>query len=307
MHRLQSGKAAEARFFQGFCEEGHYGGRTRPTNTRQGIYAVSASGDFLASVNTTRAEPVLRMLEQAIARYDELSAGRRVVSEEMKAALERSPRLEDRFPEDGLVLRVASKDLDGTRADRSWHKTARNFDWAWFRKAEVRGFLPAPLERGSRSRVDENLVSRIVRCHLLDNVRGQTSAFRKSEVRRAELDVVVESRTETAVTLRFEGATRAQRDDEPWPRGFVTKLSGRAMWDPKGERFTKFELLATGKRWGHTRFNSRQPRRRGRSEGEASPSGATESSAEPIAVFLELVPRAATRRVAPAHIWQYGW
>ena len=54
--RLQRGTDAESKLFQGFCEQGHYGGRTQPTNTRQGIYAIAPSGRFLASINSTNPE-----------------------------------------------------------------------------------------------------------------------------------------------------------------------------------------------------------------------------------------------------------
>ena len=49
------------------AEQGHYAGRTRPTNTRQGIYAAAPSGVLLASVNTRSAERMAAMLEEALA------------------------------------------------------------------------------------------------------------------------------------------------------------------------------------------------------------------------------------------------
>ena len=44
--RLQRDAEPDCRFFQGFSEKGHYGGRTKPSNTRQGIYAVTATGTW---------------------------------------------------------------------------------------------------------------------------------------------------------------------------------------------------------------------------------------------------------------------
>jgi hypothetical protein len=34
---LQRARDAECRTYQAFCDSGHYGGRTEPTDTRQGI------------------------------------------------------------------------------------------------------------------------------------------------------------------------------------------------------------------------------------------------------------------------------
>ena len=66
--RLQRGKDTECSLFQGFCEQGHYGGRKEPTNTRQGVYAVAPSGRFLASINTQSPERMADMLRTALAR-----------------------------------------------------------------------------------------------------------------------------------------------------------------------------------------------------------------------------------------------
>ena len=46
---LQNRKDAECRLFQAIAEQGHYAGRSRPSTTRQGIYACTPSGRFLAS------------------------------------------------------------------------------------------------------------------------------------------------------------------------------------------------------------------------------------------------------------------
>lgn len=298
--RLQRGKTADARFFQSFCEEGHYGGRTRPSDTRQGIYAVSASGRFLASVNTRRAKDMVQMLERALKRFAKLKGAERELDDARKKDIAAVRRIEDRFPEDGLVLRVRSRDLRGTEAPSWWHKTASNIDWAWFQKAEAQDFVPEELEVGARRAVPERLVSRLVRCHLVDNVRGQTSAYKKRDVQKAELAAKVTAVDGPRVTLALEGATRAQQDKGRWPRGFVSELRGRAVWNTSSQRFETFELLATGKRWGRTRFNSRP-------EVEQKKDPASEDYADPVGVLFELLPASRTERVAPAHYWDYGW
>ncbi len=48
---LQRQKGPECDHFRSFSEKGHYGGREKPTGTRQGTYAVAPSGEFLASIN----------------------------------------------------------------------------------------------------------------------------------------------------------------------------------------------------------------------------------------------------------------
>lgn len=300
---MQKGKSADARFFQSFCEEGHYGGRSKPTDTRQGIYAVSASGRFLASVNTRDARQMRRMLEEALERFEALPVAAREASAEQLAELGQVRRAEDAYPEDGLVLRVVTKDLEGSVATEAWHKSARNLDWAWFRASEARAFLPPKVEGpGQVHRVPEALVQRLARFHFVDNVRGQTSPFAAPDVQRAELTAHVEASDDAGVDLRFTGETLAfaggdaARRRDPWVRGVELTLRGHARWDHGQKRFTYFEVVATGRRWGRTQYNAREP---------LPTEGMLES--EGIAVLLEIVPAREDPRVAPAHFWGYGW
>lgn len=308
--RLQKGKDADARFFRSFCEEGHYGGRKRPSNTRQGIYCVSADGSFLASINTRKAASVARMMREALDRFAKLPAKARRASDARREELGKVQRIEARFPEDGLVLRVATRDLPGTERQQWWHEKARNLDWAWFLRKELYGLLPVERDAdtwklGARVPVDAELVERVVRCHLVDNVRGQTSAFGKRDVRRAELEVWADRLEGSVVHLRYAGKTLARAESGAWPRGFETKLEGRARWDREKGRFTEFVLVAEGERWGRTRFNSREQRRKRSRTPKDDASARTRR--EPIAVLLELLPATQSLRVAPAHIWSYGW
>lgn len=308
--RLQKGKSADADFFRKFCEKGHYGGRTRPSNTRQGIYAAAADASFLASVNTRRPEGVVRMLEQALERFDKLAVERRVTPAAMLARVRGVRRAESEFPKEGLVLRVTTRDLPGATQQRSWHAGARNRDWAWFRKTELRGLLPELEEGktwkvGQRGEVRAQLISRLVRCHLVDNVRGQTSAFSKRDVEHASLSCRVTRVEGERVELEYHGRSRAVQSKGDWPRGFVSDLRGRATWNASKGRFESFLLLADAKRWGRTRFNSREAKRR--RDRSVRAVAASEKQAEPIVALFELLPAAETDRVAPAFVWKYGW
>ncbi len=109
--RLQRGKDPECLHFQEMAEHGHYKGRKRPTGTRQGMYATAPSGEFLASVNTRSPERVAKMLRTALARWKELPREKRLLAEDPKAKKSEVKRLESRYPEDGLVLQVNSRDL----------------------------------------------------------------------------------------------------------------------------------------------------------------------------------------------------
>ena len=134
--RLQRAKTPEAKLFQEFCEKGHYAGRTKPTGTRQGIYAVTPTGELLASWNSRRVDYVKEQMSAALAKWEAMSDAERLPED----ALESGPRPEDHYPEDGLVLQVFSRDLpreDGESCS-DWRKDAWNVDHLWLSAKEAR-------------------------------------------------------------------------------------------------------------------------------------------------------------------------
>jgi hypothetical protein len=301
--RLQHGTDAESRLFQGFCEQGHYGGRTEPTNTRQGIYAIAPSGRFLASINSTSPEQVARMLRTALDRWAQLPDDARLLSADELARLAASARFEDRCPTDGLVLAEYVRDLDRAVDERAvdkldWRTRAWNQDQAWFTKAEAAALVPSDAAVGAAVAVPARLVERLARLHLVDTVRGQTPPFGKDAVLEATLRSEVQEVDGHSVHLRLSGRTRTQAkgtwkesdrgENQQSERGVRTELTGRAVWDRAAGRFTSFELLALGERFGATQYNQR----------------ADDTAPSRIGFLFVLAPKDHPR-VAPAFWWDY--
>lgn len=294
--------------FRLLAEQGHYAGRVKPTNTRQGIYACSPRGDFLASVNTRRADDMLKMLDRALVAW-------RALPEEARApSAAAGPDVGDRgsagwrfrqlYPEGGLVLRVHSRDLARAEDDlpADWRAEASNRDYAWFRAEEVRTLVPESLEVGSKGRWPDRIVRRIARLHLGDNVRGQVPAYADGDVARAEVEAEVVAADETGVTVHFSGSFRLEqagrwavdgyRDrDRPDDQRRGTELAflGRARFDPSSGRLGDVEWVAAGERWGGTQYNGRGD--------DLDRSGIGFA-------FVEASPH---ERTEPAAFWEYGW
>ena len=267
--RLQGGGDAECVLFQQFAEQGHYRGRTQPSDTRQGTYAVAPSGAFLGSINTRSATEMQQMLESALAAWDRLPPEQRRLTPEQAAALRQVARPRERYPADGLVLEVVTRDLGEPTCD-DWRAHAWNRDWAWFSLEEARAFVPLLPRVGERMAVPQGLVRRLACTHLVDDVRGQVSRFRPEDVEFARLEVEVTAFRGDLVTLRLRGASRTSARGR-WPvndfadavapaqqeRGFAAELQGSAQFDRAERRFVAFELVAKGERWGGTQFNER--------------------------------------------------
>lgn len=204
---LQRQQDAKGEFFRLVAEQGHYAGRTQPSATRQGIYACTADGRLLASINTREAEKLLGMMRDALRRWQERGPG---CQSEAPAAYDPDPRYCRDYPTDGLVLTVYARDLPrdvDTRPD-DWRRNAVNYDHSWFTREEASSLVPETPAVGQMYPVPPGIVRRLARFHLLDNVRGETPMWREDEVRRAEMTIEVTGVGPETVALRLEGAVR---------------------------------------------------------------------------------------------------
>lgn len=297
--RLQRGGNAESDVFNGFCEQGHYGGRTQPTGTRQGIYAVAPSGKFLASVNTRSPKRVAVMLRTALERWQQMPAEDRALDEGLKQRMTGTKRFEDRYPEDGLVLAQYSRDLKESVPEGDWRARAWNEDQAWFTRGEAQSMVPEKFAVGARIDVPERLVVRLACLHLVDSVRGQTPAYKKDDLVGGWLRTEVVGIAGDRLSLQLSGQTHTEkkgrwqvrdRGSEPigHERGIKTEFEGRAVWNRKSGRFVSFELLAIGERWGATQYNGRP----------------ADLEPTPIGFAFVLAPKGHPK-VAPAFWWRY--
>lgn len=304
---LQNRDDRASLLFQKIAEQGHYAGRTEPTNTRQGIYATAPSGRLLASVNTRSPQRVSQMLERALAVWDAMPESERYLADLELEAVVSAWGAERLYPENGLALQIFARDLPRDKTIGDWRDAAWNKDLVWFRRDEMLAFVPgggddeAP-KVGDRTDIPQALVTRLASLHLVDFVRGQVTLFADSNVETASLASTVIGVDGQQIRLQLEGRTRAVRHGT-WPvagyedmhepkeheRGVQTQVLGYATFDRESERFTDFRLLALGTRWGGTQYNGRS------------------GDLEPGPIGFLLVPADPDLRIPPSSVWRYGW
>lgn len=245
---------------------------------------------------------MLAMLRRAIEKWKKLDPKDRLMAHPPPRQPDGRWRFENQYPEGGLVLQQFVKDLPRAGGQgRGWTAGAWNQDFAWFTKDEMHSMIPPSRELGARHRVPEKLVRRLATRHLLDTVRGQTSSFRNEHVKKAELTLAVAAVEGDLVHFTLEGATRAVEKGK-WQlrgwhepaveteRGYEPRLLGQATYDTKRERFTAFDLVAVGPRWGGTTYNVR----------------ADDLAPQPMGIYFRLAQTTeGPDRVAPAHAWDY--
>ncbi len=255
--RLQRGSDPECSFFQVMADQGHYGGS--PGTSRQGTYICAPSGEFLASINSNNADRVLETMRQGLQAWQELPAEKKQLDGD--AAIKPMHRWEDSFPTDGLTLNMFTRDLPKVGGPDQACAVKWNQDRVWFSKAEARRWLPATIQDGEVYQIPEDLVSRLVRLHLVDTVLGQSDPFSSRDIQQAELLLKITHVDDSLAAFEISGATRTEapgRGRNATVHGVETKLLGSGKFDLRKEMFTSFELVAVGKRWGATTFNGRR-------------------------------------------------
>lgn len=226
--------------------------------TKQGVYAMTPDGEFLAG-HFARHEKgdTLKLLRDAWKRWNEIAAKNNWKAQPIP------PKPANRtWGPDGLarnagggagakaalILQVVVRDLPfkGERQPGpAAYKGAFNQTWLDLTAGEVQDLLP---KGGARTAVPEALFRRLARDSLLDFVRGQTEPWPDAAIKTAKLFV-----EPAPGGLRYTGEFKAEEGG----RGFDAKLHGKAVWDPGASRFRMFELLAVGTRRGSTRLNFR--------------------------------------------------
>jgi hypothetical protein len=279
--RLQQGDAADSVWFQRVAQQGH---AREFAGSKQGVYACTADGRLLASGNPLGAAQAAALLRSALAAWEALGvAARAAPPPEIRAAR----RWEDLCPGDGLVLERIARDLAADAGPRTGRRSEFNVDHVWFSEEEARSFVPPRPRPGAAHDLPPALAERLARFVFVDNVRGQTGAFRAEQVREATLRATVRVNLNGIVVLRLDGSAGAVVEGER-PRGVRVRVLGRARFDLEAGRFLAFDLVAKGVRWGSTSINERY--------GDPGPAA--------IAFWLALAPPG--RCVPPAYINQYG-
>lgn len=260
LHRQQD---ADGEFFWKVVKDGHMKHRP-PNETRQGVYAATPEGDLLASSNPRSGERALEMLNTALASWKERPAAAPAPGAlaEVDAQFHRAP------PAKGLVLNDFSRiplSFEG-----GWNPNqATGRDHVWLTETEWRSLLPKSWQKGARYPVPQPLADRLVRFHLVDNIRGEPDVWRTDQVQEASLFFTVLDPNKG--WLKLEGSARMLAPADPPPanapvggrlrpeRGYEVRVEGYLDYDRKKDRVTRCDFLAWGEAWGHGTYTPRPP------------------------------------------------
>ena len=262
INHLMHQQDAEGEFFRHIAEQGHYAGRTRPSSTRQGLYVTGVDGDLVGSINSTRADDVVKLLRRGAARWNESSADK---------PFRRSNKSDSRyvvsFPEGGMILRETMRDLPS--ASNSRRKFDRhNFDHVWLTAEEKKNFMPSRLSVGHSWSISESTVKSLAAYHTIDQVRGEATPFSMEQVKEAVLSAEVVAVKGHRALVKLTGKIRNVKTPTGQRNPFNgykveqnisnnLKLRGWLIYDSAKKDFGSFRLLAAGQRSGSDVYNFR--------------------------------------------------
>jgi hypothetical protein len=161
-------------------------------------------------------------------------------------------------------------------------------------------FLAQQTKRGSHIRISHEADPAISPVPLVDMVRGQTEPYKNEDVKKAHLSLRVTKVQGNVVSLELKGETRAVADgvwkvDDNGPtqqqRGFEANLFGYAQYHLRQQRFTSFQLVAIGTRWGGTQYNRRSD----------------DLGRNPTGIVLTLAGNGSSDRISPGLFYAHDW
>lgn len=262
---------AEGEFFRKVADQGPRKGEGG--STRQGVYCFTPDGQLLAYKNAGQAPDVMReTLQRGLAEWKKLPLARRKAGAIQVSDLSQvDPHYVRTPPANGLIVNVCTRILDrdgkggfchGTCDVQGGEKAAR--DHLWLTEAECKSIFPAKAKVGDRFRMPDRIAERVARFHLIDNTRGEPPMWRRDDVRKNDLTLVVEKLDAETVGLRLEGVVLLANTAEPAKagRGFEARLLGYIAQDRQRGIVTRFDVVAIGEHWGDGTYtrNSRHGR-----------------------------------------------
>lgn len=243
-----------SKFFRKFCEDGHYGGRSKPTETRQGLYVVAPSGKFLSSRNTLDADETRGVLNNGLRRWQ------KVKSNEPATPVKATGKTKQMsYPAGGVVLREVMRDLPRPVADRNaWR---HNLDHLWLKRDDCLAVLPEELKKGAIRELDGNFRRRLLLYHLVDQVRGESSSWAEKDIEKGKLRTKIVAIDDQQIRLLLAGKAKMVQkptgEQNPFSgkriskdRGIDLRVAGELIFDRKSETFSRFKVVAVGERWG---------------------------------------------------------
>jgi hypothetical protein len=220
-------------------------------NTAQGFYIVSASGTFLGWINEHQPKQVLAFLEKGLAAY----RNRPPDAVQISPSAANAPFSVTPDPSTSVVRVFTRIRPVPPGADDLNNGLGR--DHLWILADEVKAIEDASHNDGKSFALPPSMTARIVRFHLVDNVRGEPDMWEKKEVKDSTFSARLIKNSGSTKTYEMHGAFKDQTANNK--RGIEGTLEGQFEIATAVEKISHFRAFGQANAWGASTFTPGVP------------------------------------------------
>ncbi len=231
----------------------------------QGMYILGADGSAYGFTNDHDPPDVLRFMNQGLRGFRAHPPGPAAISDaDVAAPWTTVP------PEGGAVVRVYSRIRPLPKQVWGLNRGVGR-DYLWIYPEDIKGLIATSGGVGQATpwapaQLPAALFGRVVRFHLVDDVRGTPDMWGQHEVRRAAFEAHVVKQEGKVRTLAFRGdfSMRARHrsavgDRKRVEQGHSGRLSGEIDLDVSAGRVLRFRAFSEGQAFGEGTFTPYPP------------------------------------------------
>ncbi len=229
-------------------------GRGKNGGTQQGSYLVTPQGDVLAFINTSTPDRFLEIMLKGTNKWKQ--QGKEKVSIPDMKNPDYTVNVRPIDPAKAIVVEVQSRALiEKNGKITKWDSQGKvGADAAlghlWIKQSEWAEFTKglSQLKVGQKLPFPKRLATRIAKFHLVDNTRGEGPAWKKDEIKTAELSL-----TKAAKGYNVVGSFKLETKDKS--RTFSGELRGvLEVEKASGARLKSWVMTVYGKHSGEGRY-----------------------------------------------------
>lgn len=220
-------------------------------NTAQGFYIVDASGTFFGWINDHEPRQVLDFLNEGLISYkqrppDAVQIGPSAANEPFSVMPDPTTSVVRVFTRIRPVPPGADDLNNGIGRDH-----------LWILAEEIKAIKDASHDDGKPFPLPPSLTARMVRFHLVDNVRGEPDMWEKKELKESSFTAKLLKQTATAKTYEMQGVFRQQTANNK--RGVEGKIDGQFEIDPQAGKISRLRAFGQASAWGASTFTPGAP------------------------------------------------